>query len=64
MPGPDARAALEAAVVRMGRVMEPQHVSNIWWAIAKLGFKVHTPPRGGSWKPMNLFSSGEVVNAA
>jgi len=36
-PGAAAQAALEAAVVRLGPGMDPQHVANIWWAFSTLG---------------------------
>ena len=36
MPGAEARAVLEASVVRLGRSLEPRHVSNILWSFATL----------------------------
>ena len=35
-PGVEARATLEAAMVRVGRDMDPQHASITWWAFATL----------------------------
>ena len=41
MPGAEARAALEAAVVRVGPDpdVKPQAVTNVTWAFATLGWE-------------------------
>ncbi len=37
MPGAEARAALEAAVVRVAQDMNPRDAANVAWAFATLG---------------------------
>jgi hypothetical protein len=43
--GPEARAALEAAVVRVGFGMNAQDVAILFWAFATLGWELSSEVR-------------------